>query len=225
MNLHNPPRKNLTAKTLAFYFALTYCLLQSITPSKADLGEADLAKTGKTFDAWCSTRGNNCKVTISESNSRISVNGSNGVSREQIVLLVIRAIPKSDFWKGIDYDYNYEIKYRDETTGANRDGLIIFANLKAATEFDNYFFRLSRRPVIRVSDYLWTDSPELFAKERGGEIRDMLEAQKVANDSMNVITNQQQLIQNQINANKLLAPRTCTAINHSGLGVATVSCN
>jgi hypothetical protein len=215
----------MLTRTLTASLLLVACSIQTILPSKADLGEAELARTEKTFDAWCSTKGNPCKVTISDGNSRISVNGGKGVTRDQILLLVVRAIPKTDFWKGIDYEYNYEIKYKDEATGESKDGLIIFANLKAATEFDNYFFRLSRRPVVRVSDYLWSDSPELFTQERGGEIRDMLEAQKVTNDSINTMTNQQQLIQNQIDSNRSQSPRTCTTVNHSVLGITSTSCN
>ncbi len=187
-----------------------------ISHASANLGEADLAVKDRTFDAWCSVKGNDCKVTISDNNTRISVNGGSGVRREQIVLLVHRQVMRPDPWKTVDFDYNYEIKYKDLQTGQARDALIIFANLNTAIEFDKYFFRLSGRPVIRVSDLLWTDHPELFSKERGGEFKELSDALKGGDESINMILQQQQQMRNApVNTspsevNIKVGPRSCT---------------
>ena len=107
------------------------------TAINADLGGADITgkdggtTTGNIYEAWCGDDFKDCEVSFK--NDRLSVDGSSGIKREQLVNVSMEKVcrqksfgafgPPSCFQS--QYNKEYAITYKN-SSGKNRTALISF---------------------------------------------------------------------------------------------------
>jgi hypothetical protein len=116
----------------------------------ADLGSAEQATTGLTkFNVWCSRRGNDCTVEISD--SKIVVDGKGGVPKEK-VLKIWRDKEMRNFWDRNPLNYYQDVFYvtyrKDD--GGEATGKFIVLHERTGSEFWNRletFLGSQSRPI------------------------------------------------------------------------------
>jgi hypothetical protein len=98
-------------------------------PAKAGLGSASSSSTAS-FDAWCGSKGNNCKVKFSD--ERITVNQSDSISYDQVIGFTTA---KNWIYRigGSYWLHTITIQYVED--GSTKSGKFLFANSTAATDF------------------------------------------------------------------------------------------
>jgi hypothetical protein len=103
----------------------------------ADLGSAEEATTGATkFSVWCSRRGKDCSVEITD--SKIIVDGKSSVNRAQI-LKIWRDKEMRSFWDRNPLNYYQDafyVTYR-KSDGGEATGKFIVLHERTGSEFWN----------------------------------------------------------------------------------------
>jgi len=118
----------------------TFCLSAiALLPNAAmaDLGSAEQATTGSTkFNVWCSKRGNDCTVEITD--SKIVVDGKGGVSKDRI-LKIWRDKEMRSFWDRNPLNYYQDVFYLTyrKDDGAEATGKFIVLHERTGSEFWN----------------------------------------------------------------------------------------
>jgi hypothetical protein len=135
--------------TLAITATLLGCSL--LQPNAlADLGSAEEATTGNTkFSVWCSRRGNDCTVEITD--SKIIVDGKSSVNKSQL-LKIWRDKEMRNFWDRNPLNYYQDafyVTYR-KVDGGEATGKFIVLHERTGSEFWN-----------RLQTLLGSDSREI----------------------------------------------------------------
>ena len=117
------------------------------TAVNADLGGADITgkdgetTTGNIYEAWCGAEFKDCKVSFK--NARLSVDGSSGITREQLENVSMERVCRQ-YTFGIrdcfqsQYNKEYAITYKN-SSGKNRTALISFRHEPTYRSFNRDF--------------------------------------------------------------------------------------
>lgn len=109
------------------------------SPANADLGKADVPESKPTlmsqtvFDAWCVEKDNDCTVKLI--NGRLSVDGSAGITSEQLITWSRDDnYRNSSGFVGGYHLYSYNFRY-STSSGDIRNAKIVFQNSEVSDKF------------------------------------------------------------------------------------------
>ena len=127
---HNTHRNQMKLfKTIAATAAVITCCIGNPNPAAAGLGAAS-SSSSTSFDAWCGSKGNKCKVKFAD--ERITVNGSDSISFDQVI-----GYTTAQNWRyrigGSYWLHTITIQYVED--GSTKSGKFLFSNSTAATDF------------------------------------------------------------------------------------------
>ena len=116
-------------KTIAATAAVITCCIGNPNPAVAGLGAAS-SSASTSFDAWCGSKGNKCKVKFAD--ELITVNGSDSISFDQVI-----GYTTARNWKyrigGSYWLHTITIQYIEGDI--KKSGKFLFSNSTAATDF------------------------------------------------------------------------------------------
>jgi hypothetical protein len=126
---HNSHESNETLQSNRCHCCCYYLLYWHPNPAAAGLGAVS-SSASTSFDAWCGSKGNKCKVKFAD--EPITVSGSDSISFDQVI-----GYTTAQNWRyhigGSYWLHIITIQYDED--GNTKSGKLLFSNSTVATDF------------------------------------------------------------------------------------------